>query len=88
MMARGGASVALTSCRRNTSAAQWASLVLGGLGLRSAVRLSRSAFWASWADCLPMVFSRQRDVAIRFVVNHWVNLLRGERWRRELVLKM
>ena len=44
-------------------------LVLGGLGLRSAVRLSRSALWASWADCLPMVFSRHRDVAIRFVVN-------------------
>ena len=44
-------------------------LVLGGLGLRSAVRLSRSAFWASWADCLPMVLSRHRDVATRFVVN-------------------
>ena len=44
-------------------------LVLGSLGLRSAVRLSKSAFWASWADCLPMVFSRHRDVAIRFVVN-------------------
>ena len=34
----------------------------------SAVRLSRSVFWASWADCLPVV-SRHRDVAIRFVVN-------------------
>ena len=44
-------------------------LVLGGLGFRSAVRLSRSAFWASWADCPPMVSSRHRDVAIRFVVN-------------------
>ena len=44
-------------------------LVLGGLRLRSAVWLSRSAFWASWADCLPMVLSRHRDVATRFVVN-------------------
>ena len=44
-------------------------LILGGLGLRSAVRLSRSAFWASWADCLPMVLSRHHEVAVRFVVN-------------------
>ena len=44
-------------------------LILGGLGLRSAVRLSRSAFWASWADCLPMVFSRHYEVAVRFLVS-------------------
>ena len=30
-------------------------LSLGGLGLRSAVRTSPSAFWTSWADCLPMI---------------------------------
>ena len=27
---------------------------LGGLGLRSAVRMSRAAYWASWGDALPM----------------------------------
>ena len=36
-------------------------LVLGGLGLRSAIRLNKSAFWASWADCVRMVLSRHRD---------------------------
>ena len=30
-------------------------LSMGGLGLRSAVRTSNSAFWASWADSQPMV---------------------------------
>ena len=35
-------------------------LVLGGVGLRSASRISASAYWASWADCLPMVFARHR----------------------------
>ena len=30
-------------------------LSLGGLGLRNAVRTSPSAFWTSWADCLPMI---------------------------------
>ena len=44
-------------------------LILGGLRLRSAVQLSRSAFWASWADCLPMVFSRHHEVAVRFLVS-------------------
>ena len=29
-------------------------LILGGLGLRSASRLRVPAFWASWADCLPI----------------------------------
>ena len=35
-------------------------LVLGGVALRSASRISASAYWASWADCLPMVFVRHR----------------------------
>ena len=38
-------------------------LAMGGLGLRSAVRTSPSAFWASWADCLPMVQKRHPEVA-------------------------
>ena len=38
-------------------------LSLGGVGLRSAVRTSNSAFWASWAASLPMVRERQPEVA-------------------------
>ena len=42
-------------------------LVLGGVGLRSATRTSVSAYWASWADCLPMMFARHPEVASRLV---------------------
>eukprot|EP00973_Karenia_brevis_P033564 4626583-Karenia_brevis.AAC.1 len=28
---------------------------MGGLGLRSAERVSQAAYWASWADAFPMV---------------------------------
>ena len=31
---------------------------LGGLGLRSATRMAPAAFWASWADALPMLSQR------------------------------
>ena len=31
---------------------------LGGLGLRSAVRVAPAAYWASWADTLPMIVKR------------------------------
>ena len=39
---------------------QLASLLvrLGGLGLRSAVRLASAAFWSSWADALHMIHER------------------------------
>ena len=40
---------------------------LGGLGVRSAVRTSGPAHWASWADCLAMVQERHPDVASLFV---------------------
>ena len=43
---------------------------LGGLRLRSAARMSRSAFWASWADALPTIAARLREVA-----NHVVDTL-------------
>ena len=33
-------------------------LVLGGLGLRSAIRGSAPACWARWADCLSMIHKR------------------------------
>ena len=47
------------------SAAQVATLPLrkGGLGLRSAVRTGPAAFWASWADTLPMMAARCPDLA-------------------------
>ena len=38
-------------------------LVMGGLGLRSAARVSVSAYWASWADCLSMISARHPEVA-------------------------
>ena len=44
-------------------------LVLGGLGLRSAVRTSPSAFWASWADCPHMVHQRH-PAASALLVHH------------------
>ena len=43
------------------------------LGLRSAVRTSNSACWASWADSLPMVRERHPEVADMIV-----NVLDGE----------
>ena len=43
---------------------------LGGLGLRSATRMAQAAYWASWADCLPMI--RQRHPAI---ANHLLQAL-------------
>ncbi len=42
-------------------------LRLGGLGLRSAVRLSPAAFWASWADALAMINARHPALARSFV---------------------
>ena len=40
---------------------------LGGLGLRSARRISDAANWASWADCLPMIQQRHPRIAALFV---------------------
>ena len=42
-------------------------LSLGGLGLRSAVRTSVPAHWASWADVLPMIRDRHPAVATTIV---------------------
>ena len=46
-------------------AAQVASLPMrmGGLGLRSAQRCAHAAYWASWADALPMIQQRTPAVA-------------------------
>ena len=43
--------------------------LLGGMGLRSAVRTSLPAYWASWGDCLHMVHQRHPDVARVLVVH-------------------
>ena len=43
-------------------------LVLGGLGLRNAIRTRYFAFWASLADCTPMVDARHPEVAAQLVV--------------------
>ena len=42
-------------------------LKLGGMGLRDAVRVAVPAYWASWADCMPMIFNRHPLVANLFV---------------------
>ena len=42
-------------------------LVLGGLGLRSASRVSTPAYWASWADCLSMIHKRHPIVCAALV---------------------
>ena len=41
------------------------SLQQGGLGLRSAERLAPAAFWASWADALPVLQARTPALAER-----------------------
>ena len=38
-------------------------LSIGGMGLRSAHRTSPPAYWASWADSLPMIRERHPEVA-------------------------
>ena len=45
---------------------------LGGLGVRCAVRMAPVAYWASWADCLPMI--RQRHPAIAEYCLHALGL--------------
>ena len=39
---------------------------LGGCGLRSALRTSPAAYWASWADTLPMMRARNPDLAAEY----------------------
>ena len=40
-------------------------VVQGGLGLRSMALLSPAAYWAAWADVLPIVEERVPDLAER-----------------------
>ena len=50
-----------------TDAAQVASLPMrmGGLGLRSAQRCAHAAYWASWADALPMIRQRHQQLPMQ-----------------------
>ena len=50
-----------------TKSAASMPLNLGGMGLRDAVRVAVPAYWASWADCIPMIFNRHPNVANLFV---------------------
>ena len=56
-----------TSCEEVERLSASLPLALGGLGLRSAVRTSAAAHWASWADTLPMIHQRHPVVATRIV---------------------
>ena len=47
-------------------------LVLGGLGLRSACRVSQPACWASWADALHVIHNRHPEVAAQHEASSWV----------------
>ena len=42
-------------------------LVLGGAGLRSALRVREPAYWSSWMDCLPTIHKRHPMVANQLV---------------------
>ena len=55
--------------RQKESAHELATLPmrLGGLGLRSARRMAPAAFWASWADALPMLSARLPELTNRVV---------------------
>ena len=56
-----------TSCEEVARLSASLPLALGGLCLRSAVRTSAAAHWASWADTLPMIHQRHPVVATRIV---------------------
>ena len=59
--------VPTTACTRNARDVSSLPSSLGGLGLRSAVRTRLSAYWASWADTLPMVQNRHPRIADEMV---------------------
>ena len=56
------------SGREWTAARQIAFLpaACGGLGLASAERLAPAAYWAAWADALPVMLQRRPEVARRY----------------------
>ena len=50
-------------CTASARAAASLPLAFGGIGLRSAVRTSAAAYWASWGDSLEMISHRHPRVA-------------------------
>ena len=42
-------------------------LRLGGCGLRDSVRISHAAYWASWADALPVIIARFPIISVRIM---------------------
>ena len=42
-------------------------LAMGGLGLRSAVKLRHAAHWASWADAFKMIEERHPEIAVTII---------------------
>jgi len=54
----------LTPLQRSVAALRGS---LGGLGLRSATRTAAAAYWAAWADALPMLLERVPDIAAEWV---------------------
>ena len=59
--------ISTSAAHATTKASATLPLALGGLGLRSAVRTSHSAYWASWADCVPMIARRHPVVAAQMI---------------------
>ena len=51
------------TCGQDRNDVAMLPLALGGLGLRSAERTSVPAYWAIWADCMPMIRERHLQVA-------------------------
>ena len=58
-------------CDRTAANSSTLPLSLGDLGLRRAVRTSAPAYWASWADTLPMIHQRH-PVVVEAMVS-WLN---------------
>ena len=54
-------------CSNEVGESATLALSLGGLGLRSAVRTRVPAFWASWADRLPLILERHPAVAAQLI---------------------
>ena len=59
--------VSVDGCGEPARSTATLPLSLGGLGLRSAQRSSVAAYWASWADALPMIQERHPAVADQIV---------------------
>ena len=59
---------------------------LGGLGLRSAARMALAAYWASWADSLPMIAERLPAVADHVEAQLAEEGIRGELKERTRIL--